>query len=77
MNLRGHHKHSLYLLQAAEIFGLSRDDMQLVGNIARYHRRGLRLYDENTREVTLPAGPLEPWPGVLATARMTRGRSTR
>jgi exopolyphosphatase / guanosine-5'-triphosphate,3'-diphosphate pyrophosphatase len=41
VNLRGHHKHSLYLLQAAEIFGLSRDDMQLVGNIARYHRRGL------------------------------------
>jgi exopolyphosphatase/guanosine-5'-triphosphate,3'-diphosphate pyrophosphatase len=41
VNLRGHHKHSLYLLQASEIFGLSRDDMQLVGNIARYHRRGL------------------------------------
>lgn len=41
VSLRGHHKHSLYLLQASEIFGLSRDDMQLVGNIARYHRRGL------------------------------------
>ena len=31
----------MYLLQASEIFGLSRDDMQIVGNIARYHRRGL------------------------------------
>jgi exopolyphosphatase/guanosine-5'-triphosphate,3'-diphosphate pyrophosphatase len=41
VSLRGHHKHSLYLLQASEIFGLSRDDMQIVGNIARYHRRGL------------------------------------
>jgi exopolyphosphatase/guanosine-5'-triphosphate,3'-diphosphate pyrophosphatase len=41
VSLRGHHKHSLYLLQASEIFGLSRDDMQVVGNIARYHRRGL------------------------------------
>jgi exopolyphosphatase/guanosine-5'-triphosphate,3'-diphosphate pyrophosphatase len=41
INLRGHHRHSLYLLQASEIFGLSRDDMQVVGNIARYHRRGL------------------------------------
>ena len=40
VSLRGHHKHSLYLLQASEIFGLSRDDMQIVGNIARYHRRG-------------------------------------
>jgi exopolyphosphatase/guanosine-5'-triphosphate,3'-diphosphate pyrophosphatase len=41
LGLRGHHKHSLYLLEASEIFGLSRDDMQVVGNIARYHRRGL------------------------------------
>ena len=41
VNLRGHHKHSLYLLQASEIFGLSHDDMQIVGNIARYHRRAL------------------------------------
>ena len=40
VSLRGHHKHSMYLLQASEIFGLSRDDMQIVGNIARYHRRG-------------------------------------
>src|SRR5262245_16648403 len=41
VSLRGHHRHSLYLLQASEIFGLSRDDMAFVGNIARYHRRGL------------------------------------
>ena len=41
VSLRGHHKHSMYLLQASEIFGLSRDDMQIVGNIARYHRRGI------------------------------------
>jgi exopolyphosphatase/guanosine-5'-triphosphate,3'-diphosphate pyrophosphatase len=41
VGLRAHHKHSLYLLQASEIFGLSRDDMQIVGTIARYHRRGL------------------------------------
>jgi exopolyphosphatase / guanosine-5'-triphosphate,3'-diphosphate pyrophosphatase len=41
VSLRGHHKHSMYLLQASEIFGLTRDDMQIVANIARYHRRGL------------------------------------
>jgi exopolyphosphatase/guanosine-5'-triphosphate,3'-diphosphate pyrophosphatase len=41
VSLRAHHKHSLYLLQAAEIFGLSRDDMAIVANVARYHRRGL------------------------------------
>jgi exopolyphosphatase/guanosine-5'-triphosphate,3'-diphosphate pyrophosphatase len=41
VSLRGHHKHSLYLLEASEIFGLTRDDMSIVANIARYHRRGL------------------------------------
>ena len=41
VSLRGHHKHSLYLLEASEIFGLTRDDMPIVANIARYHRRGL------------------------------------
>jgi len=40
VGLRGHHKHSQYLLSVSEIFGLTRDDMALVGNVARYHRRG-------------------------------------
>jgi exopolyphosphatase/guanosine-5'-triphosphate,3'-diphosphate pyrophosphatase len=39
VNLRGHHKHSLYVLSVSEIFGLSRDDMAIVANVARYHRR--------------------------------------
>jgi exopolyphosphatase / guanosine-5'-triphosphate,3'-diphosphate pyrophosphatase len=39
VSLRGHHKHSLYLLSVSEIFGLSRDDMAVVANVARYHRR--------------------------------------
>lgn len=39
--LRGHHKHSQYLLASSEIFGLSREDMALVSNVARYHRRAL------------------------------------
>ena len=41
VSLRAHHKHSQYLLSATEIFGLSTDDMALVSNVARYHRRGL------------------------------------
>jgi exopolyphosphatase/guanosine-5'-triphosphate,3'-diphosphate pyrophosphatase len=41
VSLRAHHKHSQYLLSATEIFGLSGDDMALVSNVARYHRRGL------------------------------------
>ena len=39
VNLRGHHKHSQYLLSVSEIFGLARDDMAIVANVARYHRR--------------------------------------
>jgi exopolyphosphatase/guanosine-5'-triphosphate,3'-diphosphate pyrophosphatase len=39
VNLQGHHKHSQYLLAASEIFGLSREDMAVVSNVARYHRR--------------------------------------
>jgi exopolyphosphatase/guanosine-5'-triphosphate,3'-diphosphate pyrophosphatase len=41
VNLRAHHKHSQYLISVAEIFGMSRDDLLIVSNIARYHRRGL------------------------------------
>jgi exopolyphosphatase / guanosine-5'-triphosphate,3'-diphosphate pyrophosphatase len=41
VNLRGHHKHSQYVLAASQIFGLSDTETAMVGNIARYHRRGL------------------------------------
>ncbi len=34
-----HHKHSYYLIEAAEIFGLRKSDKDVVANIARYHRR--------------------------------------
>jgi exopolyphosphatase/guanosine-5'-triphosphate,3'-diphosphate pyrophosphatase len=36
---RSHHKHSFYLIANAEVFGLSREEHQLVGHVARYHRR--------------------------------------
>jgi exopolyphosphatase/guanosine-5'-triphosphate,3'-diphosphate pyrophosphatase len=39
VSLRGHHKHGQYVLSVAEIFGLSREDMALISNVARYHRR--------------------------------------
>ena len=41
VNLRAHHKHSLYLLASSQIFGLTNVETQMVANIARYHRRGL------------------------------------
>jgi exopolyphosphatase/guanosine-5'-triphosphate,3'-diphosphate pyrophosphatase len=41
VGLRAHHKHAQYLIQASDIFGLSSDDRAIIGNVARYHRRGL------------------------------------
>ncbi len=34
-----YHKHTMYLIQNSELFGLSRADVQLVALTARYHRR--------------------------------------
>lgn len=34
-----HHKHSYYLIAHSEIFGLNRDDTEIVAHVARYHRR--------------------------------------
>jgi exopolyphosphatase/guanosine-5'-triphosphate,3'-diphosphate pyrophosphatase len=41
VSLRAHHKHSQYILDASQIFGLSREETAVVANIARYHRRAL------------------------------------
>ena len=41
VSLRAHHKHSQYILDASQIFGLSHEETSVVANIARYHRRGL------------------------------------
>lgn len=39
VNTRGYHKHSYYLVNNSEIFGLSPEDLRLVALVARYHRR--------------------------------------
>ncbi len=38
---RGHHKHSQYLITASGLFGLRQRELDIIGNIARYHRRSL------------------------------------
>ena len=37
----GHHKHGQYLVSNAEIFGLHRDDVKIISNVVRYHRKSL------------------------------------
>lgn len=41
VGIRGHHKHSHYILGVSDLFGLSREDMSVVANVARYHRRSV------------------------------------
>ena len=36
-----HHKHGRYLIANAEIFGMHKDDINIVSNVVRYHRRAL------------------------------------
>ena len=36
----GHHKHSQYLIQHADIMGITPEERAIVANIARYHRKG-------------------------------------
>lgn len=35
----GHHKHSQYIVANSEIFGLQRDDIEIISNVVRYHRK--------------------------------------
>jgi exopolyphosphatase/guanosine-5'-triphosphate,3'-diphosphate pyrophosphatase len=39
INMAEHHKHTLYLLTATPVIGLSKEQMAIVANTARYHRK--------------------------------------
>jgi len=39
VSTRSHHKHSYYLIKNSEIFGLNRQETEIVAQVARYHRR--------------------------------------
>lgn len=41
INPTGYHKHSSYLVDWSEIFGLRKADKNIVSNVVRYHRRSL------------------------------------
>jgi exopolyphosphatase / guanosine-5'-triphosphate,3'-diphosphate pyrophosphatase len=41
VSTRAHHKHSEYLIANSEIFGLNRQEITFVSQIARYHRRSI------------------------------------
>jgi len=39
ISVSAHHKHGQYLVAYSEIFGLRKNDLAIVGNVVRYHRR--------------------------------------
>lgn len=39
VSARSHHEHSYYLVAASDIFGVRRQEMEVIANIAWYHRR--------------------------------------
>lgn len=41
INPRQHHKHTYYLIKHSDVGGLTAEDIDVVANIARYHRRAL------------------------------------
>ncbi len=45
-----HHKHSYYLIKAAPLIGLNQNQIEMIANIARYHRKAIpRTVHENYR----------------------------
>jgi exopolyphosphatase/guanosine-5'-triphosphate,3'-diphosphate pyrophosphatase len=41
VSARSHHKHSYYLIASSELYGLRKRELELIANIARYHRRAM------------------------------------
>ncbi len=41
INSRQHHKHAYYLIKHSDLYGLTADEVEIIANVARYHRRAL------------------------------------
>ena len=52
---RQHHKHAYYLIKNSDLYGLTAEEVEMVANIARYHRRALPQGKHATLKA-LPAG---------------------
>jgi len=48
INSRQHHKHSYYLIKNCDLVGFSADEIELIANIARYHRKAIPEDDHRT-----------------------------
>ena len=48
INSRQHHKHSYYLIKNCDLVGFTADEIELLANIARYHRKAIPEDDHRT-----------------------------
>ena len=84
INFEGHHKHSYHLILNSELPGFEREQLQLLANVARYHRgtRPKQKHDEYPRAVggrSAPRGRAgrhpAAGPGARSHASAARARS--
>jgi len=48
INPRQHHKHSYYLIKHSDLVGFTADEIELLANVARYHRKAIPEDDHRT-----------------------------
>jgi exopolyphosphatase/guanosine-5'-triphosphate,3'-diphosphate pyrophosphatase len=70
INPRQHHKHSYYLIKHSDMAGFAADEIELMGNIARYHRKARPEEDHRTLKniVAEHRDTLEVLAGILRVA---------
>ncbi|MGH7738868.1 MAG: HD domain-containing protein, partial [bacterium] len=54
VNYAAHHKHSFYLIRSSQIMGLNDHQVELVANIARYHRKAMPVLKHDAYRALLP-----------------------
>ena len=55
INPRQHHKHAYYLIKHSDLSGLTADEVDIIANLARYHRRALPA-KKHEDYASMPAG---------------------
>ena len=70
INPRQHHKHAYYLIKNSDLAGFTADEIELIGNIARYHRKARPEEDHRTVKDLAPEyrRTLETLAGILRVA---------
>lgn len=54
INVRQHHKHAYYIIKHSDLSGFTAEEIEMIANIARYHRRAAPHIDHATFKAFLP-----------------------